>query len=356
VFSKSLICLLCCAAPLRAGVLSGDGIGAYGDSLSWQYSLWVPLAPSFGYSIFSNGQQFNWVDQLVMSGYNFGPQVDATGNHNYYNANDVALGGAVSSDLPGQVSSLQPSLASNAVKLTVMEIGGDNFTVGLGGEYGTIYTAAANHAYNPLTNPAVQTFMNNLVGDITSAVNATLAINPSEHMVLMTVPDLGVTPSYRSTYSDATRRAEVTSVVNAINQQILSLAALHHMPVVDLNALGQLSLTPPKLGGVQMLTGGGNGGNRMYLSDSFHPGTVANGLLANAILKADQIGYGDAVNLISDQIILTRAGVTPTVGGSTYYDVSPYVIFNPVPEPSTLAITICAAVGIVIVPRRGRRR
>jgi lysophospholipase L1-like esterase len=357
VFALALFFL--CAAPLRAGLLTGDGIGAYGDSLSWQYSLWVPLASGFGYPLYSDGHQLNWVDQLVMSNYNFGPLTDFTGNGNYYNSNDVALGGAVSSDLPGQVSALQPALASNAVKLTVLGIGGNNFTVGVGGEYGTIYSSAASASYNPLTDPAVQTFVNNLVGDITSAVNATLAINPNEHMILMTVPDLGFTPSYRSSYPVASRRADVTSVVNEVNQRILSLAAQHHMPVVDLNALGQLSLTPPKLAGIQMLTGSGSGvnsGNRMYLSDGFHPGTVANGLLANAILTADQIGYGDTVNLISDQTIVTRAGLRPTVAGPTYYDVSHYVIYNPVPEPSTIVLAAAGAVGVAVAGMRRQRR
>src|SRR5262249_40895907 len=145
-----------CGHAARAGILDGDQIGVYGDSLSWQYSLWVPLAGSFGDSINFDGHQVDSVGQLVRRGVHFGPPVDLTGGGNYYNRNDVAFGGNQSSDLPTQVDNLQPYIASNDVKLTVLEIGGNNFTTGVGNEYSVIYTNAASPSYNPLSDPAVQ--------------------------------------------------------------------------------------------------------------------------------------------------------------------------------------------------------
>lgn len=335
-------------------MLDGDGIGVYGDSLSWQYSLWVPVSGSLGFPIFSNGHQFNWVDHLVMSGYNLGPLVDLSGQGNFYNAYDIALGGAVSGDLPGQVSQLAPYLTSNEVKLTVVEIGGNNFTVGLGGRYGTIYTKAANVNYNPLNDPAELAFIAQVVSDITSAVNATLALKPNEKIVMMTIPDIGVTPSYRQTYNVAARRADVTAVVNAINEELIEFAATKGIPVVDAFSLSNLVLTQQTLAGVTILTGGGNGGNRMFLSDGFHPGTVLNGILANAVLKANEIGYDDPATYISDQTILTRAGLTSGVPIPSYFDVSPYVIFTPLPEPST--IVLAGISGLCIAVMWGNRR
>ena len=68
-----LVLLFAVVTPARAGVLTGDGIGVYGDSMSMQYSFWLPLAPQFNYSVYYNGTQFNWVDLLSQKGYNFGP-------------------------------------------------------------------------------------------------------------------------------------------------------------------------------------------------------------------------------------------------------------------------------------------
>lgn len=350
----AIFCLVLSIAANRAtaGILDGDGIGVYGDSLSWQYSLWVPLAGSIGHSVHSDGRQLNWVDHLVQSGYNFGPQVDLTGNGNYYNRNVVAIGGSQSTDLPGQVDNLTPYLTSNEVKLAVLEIGGNNFTTGVGNQYQSIYNKAANASYNPLADATVLSFVNSVVGDIRTAVDATLAANPDVKMILTTVPDLGDTPIYRSQYANASRRADVTSVVDAINAQIVALAAEHQFPVVDLQGLGQLSLNPPSLAGVTMLPGGTASEATMYLSDRFHPGTVANGMLANAYLLAAHLAFGDAIVPISDQTILARAGLTPTVAGPTYFDVSPYVIYTPVPEPATFALAICGLVAMLFAYRR----
>ena len=43
-----LLCTLASVDMARGAPLSGESIGAYGDSMTMQYSLWVPLATANG--------------------------------------------------------------------------------------------------------------------------------------------------------------------------------------------------------------------------------------------------------------------------------------------------------------------
>jgi hypothetical protein len=192
--------------------------------------------------------------------------------------------------------------------------------------------------------------MNTVVTNITNSVNATLSENPAEKMVLSTIPDVGVTPAFRSSYSSAAQRAAVTEVTQAVNQRIIALAAQHGFPVLDLYSAANRSLSPLTFGGVTMSDVGGKVGKDEFLSDGFHPGTVVQGLLANAILMADHLAYHDPVNYLSDQYILTKAGVAHSNASTTYFDVSPYVIITP--EPPSLMLAILAIAVVLWAARR----
>ena len=327
-------------------MLTGDGIGALGDSMSMQYSFWLPLAPTFGYSIFYNGTQLNWADQLVKAGYNFGPT--ATYQSEKLNVYDTAIAGAYTTDLGSEMAEAQPYVSSGAIKLEVLMMGAND----VGNQYKTIYTNAANHSYNPLNDPTVQTFINNVVTNLTGAVTTTLSENGATHMVLATIPNLGLTTSYQGTYPNATQCAAVTEVIQAINTQIESLASHYDFPVVDLFGLGALATSPPKIAGNQMLDAGGTSGKDAFLSDGFHPGTVLQGMIANAILMADKEAYKDPVNYLSDQTIVKNAGLTAT-GTNTFFNVSPYVIYNPapIPEPSSFVLAALAGLSLIAVAR-----
>ena len=82
----SVFSVLCCSTIVRAGSLSNEAIGVYGDSMSMQYSGWLPLAPEVGYSVFYNGTQLNWVDQLIKEGYNFGGPAPSSPEFSTYDA------------------------------------------------------------------------------------------------------------------------------------------------------------------------------------------------------------------------------------------------------------------------------
>jgi len=335
----------------RAGVLDGDGIGAYGDSMTMQYSQWIPVAALYGMNIHSDGTQFNWVDHLVMSGYNMGPQeIFILWPYNAYNS---AVAGQSSNNLAFQSERIAPYVAAGDISTVVINMGANDF--GNGPYYDDFYARTANPFYNPVNDPDAAEVIGTIMGNITNAVNYTLAQNPNTRFVFHTIPDLGVTPDYIADHPNAARRARVSTVFDAMNAEIIALAEQHNAPVVDLNAMATLLEIGGSVAGIPMLYSGGTTGDHAFLSDGFHPGTVMQGFMANAILEAHRIAWGDQIELISDQTIATRAGLTPLVTGPTYQDMSQFVIFA-VPEPSTIAMAFVGLTALTLVARRRTNR
>ena len=192
--------------------------------------------------------------------------------------------------------------------------------------------------------------MSGVIANISASIQSTLAENQATKMILSTIPDVGVTPEYHTDFPNATQRAAMTTVTQALDQQILALASQYHFPVVDMYAMSERSLTPLTVGGVKLTDSGGDTGKFEYLSDGFHPSTVIQGLMGNAILMADNLAYHDPVTYMTDQYILSEAGVSHS-NTTSYFDVSPYVI---VPEPSTFALAIAGLIGLGFITLRKR--
>jgi hypothetical protein len=351
----SLSCALGWVNVVLGAPLSEQSIGAYGDSMTMQYSLWVPLATANGYTLYSNGTQFNWADQLVKAGYNLGPVApfpSSLFNGATYNSYDAGIVGAQSSDVVNtEVGLLQPVVATGDLHVLVDIIGANDFN---GTASKTIYNDAANKSYNPLTDPTTVAYANNVYNTVAAGVTATLAENPNQKMILATIPDPTQTPSEKGSYSKVAQHAAVAKVIQSVNAQIISLAAAHHFPVIDMYAIGNLAPSLTTFAGVNMLNAGGTSGNDLFLSDSFHPGNVLQGIIANTVLQADHVAYGDSVNPISDQQIATWAGLTPNAPTS-YFNVNPFVIYA-APEPSTLALAGLGTIGGLLVAYARRRQ
>ena len=171
-------------------------------------------------------------------------------------------------------------------------------------------------------------FVRTLVNDVTTVLRTITQSGPV-HLVVANVPDTGVTPLIQRAlaYNPAALQ-QLTGAIALANQQIDAVAASYHVPVIDLFDFSHLTRTPLTLGGTQV--------TRFLAPDAWHPGTVTQGLIANAFLAALNIGYGtDITGLpLSDQEILTAAGIGHAPG-TTYFDVSRLVLWNQAQVPTS---------------------
>src|SRR5579884_3013872 len=131
-----------------------------------------------------------------------------------------------------------------------------------------------------------------VVGNVRTALEAVQAAG-KVGVVLGTVPDIGVTPFCR----DAARALPllarlVADLTRKINGQLLALARQAGVPVVDLFSLTEVPSRGP------VLIGGRDVANRLYGPDGYHPSTLGQGLLANAVLEALHRGYGRDVSAL----------------------------------------------------------
>ena len=165
-------------------------------------------------------------------------------------------------------------------------------------------------------------FVSTLLSNVATTLRTVAAAGPVRLMV-SNVPDIGVTPYFRSQVtSDPTKLQSLTNAVKLANEGIQSMAAKLHIPMMNLFGLANVSLHPITVGGVQI--------TNLYGPDGFHPNTVGQGIIADTILSAFSLGYHLNLNALrlSDQQILTEAGIAHAAG-TTYFNVAPYVIVPP---------------------------
>jgi lysophospholipase L1-like esterase len=275
----------------------------------------------------SGGGTPNWVSQL-----------NKTGAVTFQNK---AVGGATSSTVVASQLAPIVTLAKNGqIDNSVLIIGGNDATSIDG------ITAIA------LGDPTE--FVEMYYGNVKTVLDAVKAANPNVKQVFVNMPDVTVTPLVQSNAASygitPAKLALLSSAIDLANTKANAYARSHGVPVVDLYAASQdfVAAVPFTLGG-QTFTS-------LLASDGFHPSNVAQGLIANMIDTAFNVGYGQSLPILSDQKIVQNAGKIPN-SATTYFNVSPYII---VPEPATslLVITtvVLLAAGIWTGNLQGRRR
>ena len=289
------------AAPFRLAVM-GDSISA-GNGVS--------------------GGSPNWIGQL-----------NPTGAFTFTNK---AVGGAVSDDVvASQLPSVVTLAATNKLDGTVLMIGGNDATT------------RAGEALNDQ-----QAFVDHYFNNVKTVIDSILAAKPSVKQVFVNMPDVTVTPQVL-TY--AAQLGLTSADVQAISHSIAAADAAANayalskgIPVVDLYAASHAitSAIPITLGGATFTTA--------FAPDKFHPAPFLQGLLANMVDKAYNLGYGLSLPILTDQKIAQNAGRTPN-GLTTYFDVTPFILV-PVPEVSNVTVvgaSLIVMMGGFIVRRRMR--
>jgi lysophospholipase L1-like esterase len=268
-----------------------------GDSLTAPYPAAAPWGAAGGQS---------WAQQLAARG----------GQH--LAIDNVAVVGATSSDVltGGQVAAVARLVVTGQVRYATLIVG-------------------ANDALGFLPSilqgdPAP--FVQEVTGNIEAALTAVDAAG-DVGLAVGDIPDIGSTPAMRFELTHdlgvppaalPAALQTITTATTLANDEIKSFAARHEMPVIDLYGLGNLVADAP----AHPVTVGGQSMSNLYSPDYFHPNTVGQGVLGDAVLGglADAYNPGLARFRLTDQKILDDAHIAHAPGHS-FFDVSPYVVY-----------------------------
>jgi outer membrane lipase/esterase len=299
-------------AGARAEVPAGGAVWGFGDSLvddgnipHYYPGLNYPASPPYYAHHFSNGPVFvEYLPGLIGSG--------------FAAANDFAVGGAFAGE-GNLAGDLLPRLPGTAAEIAAAAAGGLRFTprdtvvlwAGSNNYFAILGTLAPGTA---LGAPVVQADIAAVSGAIAQDAGRLIGLG-ARRLVVLNVPDLGSTPSYRGTG----QQALATGIAEANNTALVpKLAALHAATGASIylvNAelgIQQILGDPAKYGLTdtthECLTtpacaGGGRAAQDRYLFwDDVHPTTAVHDILAGIVanqLTAGQTLGGEAELMIA---------------------------------------------------------
>jgi lysophospholipase L1-like esterase len=218
---------------------------------------------------------------------------------------DVAVPGATSAALGPQVSAVVGLVQTGAAQYATLIVGGNDVSAYLPSIF----------AGNPTP------FVSEVVAHIETALQTVAAAGPVQ-LAVGNIPDITITPAFQAHVPNPVLRQAVSQAISRANQQIEAFASSQGIPVIDLFGFGHQVQQPLTIDGVTL--------NNLYAPDGFHPGTVAQGLLADTVLEA----LGDAYDPSLERFQLTEQQLlddAPTPishePGHTLFDVSPFVLF-----------------------------
>jgi hypothetical protein len=330
------------AVSLSACLFVGEAfalkLAVMGDSLSDEYD-----ETSYG------SYAENWVEQLeIYAGIDFGPTATEASEpggtwgeprrtlHQFNWARDGANTITLLSE--GQHTGVSSVVVSDGVEYGVLFIGANDFFPS---------SAAYLGIYNGTwTQPQIDGHVAGVLSRINTVLNQVASVGLP--MVILNVPDYGIAPAVAAILTDAAGRQLVTDVINDLNASIDAEAQARGLTIVDIGA-GLVTIfgthsspnTSLLVGNVAIdLTGadtvGGGTPTAGFVDDGVHPNTVLQGIIANSVMEALNIGYDTGLTLFTEAEILAHRGIA--YGGSdtlnaTYGDYADYITAYPPPVP-----------------------
>lgn len=282
----------------------------------------------------------SWVPWLANDrGLDFGPSQNR----------NVAIGGSTTQDLltAGQHTKVAGFVAADQADVAFLFCGGLDMS----------QSTALQIA---LGNLSGATWANGVVSRLVTAMDTVLAANNptgTTGMVVAGVPDMSLTPGVIALDLPPEVTAPGIAAIDLANALLKAEVLARNLVFLDVaSAMRDMNAAPLVVGGVTINTTVGNPNPTHFFTDSVHPGFVGNGIFANLMLTALNVGYGQSIAPFTDQAILQKAGLSGSYTGETsdlsYAD---YVYFNAVPEPTSFVLLGMAGVAFVMIRRRVRR-
>ncbi len=305
-----------------------------GDSLSDEYG-------EASYGLYAQ----NWVQLLVIHAGLDAGSIGSWGEprRNFYEYN-WARAGADSNTLLSQNQDvgLASQVVPEGIEYAVLMIGANDFHP-QSAAYFNIYSGT-------WTQMQIDAHVNGILANITTALDTVLPTGVK--LVVANIPDYGVTPNVQQTFFDAVRRQDVQDVIIQVNNGIEVLAQQRGLVYVDF--LGaEIAIFGPHgspnavltIGNVDIFLAQSDtnvGGNPTagFVHDGIHPNTTFQGIVANFMLEAINIGYGAGLPLFTEAEILSHRGIA--YGGSdtllaqlgNYSDYITSFVPQPTPVPA----------------------
>lgn len=316
-------------------------LAVMGDSLSDEYG-------EDAYGLYAE----NWVEQLeIYAGIDLGPTASEAGEpggdwgeprRTLYQF-DWARNGANSYTLlsEGQHTGVSSVVASDDVDYGVLFIGANDFFPSSAAYLG-IYLGTWTQGEIDAHVAGVLANINTVLDEMESA---------GLPMVILNLPDYGIAPAVAAILTDAAARQDVTDVIDELNAALDAEAEARGLVIIDIGAalvsIFGTHMSPNTsilVGNVAIdLTGSdtelGAVPTAGFVHDGVHPNTVLQGIIANSVMEALNIGFGTGLTLFTEAEILSHRGIA--YGGSDtlnviYGDYSDYITAYPPPPPSAV--------------------
>jgi lysophospholipase L1-like esterase len=256
-------------------------LGVAGDSLSDDYS-----EGAYSYAK-------NWVETLadyveVGAQGTWGAPRDEGFEYNW------AQAGATSATLlaDGQHTGLAQQIAAGLIDYAVLAVGQNDFGP---------WTPAYLGVYSGLaTESQIDAYIAQVVANIETALQT--LHDTGGKVVLANVIDYGVAPVTRAFFPNPSQRDSVTEVLRRVNNELRGLSQQYDVPLVDtfqatkdLLGTNQQPAETVLIGGAVFTNDAGVEPQHLFVNDGIHPHTVAQAAIANLIVTAIQVGYGQDI-------------------------------------------------------------